>query len=256
MRPSIVLTGLGTALVLCVFVLLPEGRLAAAKPSPPPNWPCSITFRDTLDYTDPIGGPASEPTAVQSDGLGPYDDGTLGVQCLVNRAPASGNYGNLFVNVDAKSLRYLWFPGQAASNVYTRSGYGSFENRQPGYFEIARIDTVTTVDMRRRIRVGVGYALDFDGGEMWGDSLSSDPLVAGSASAWVTPTAVGPAGACRWELRVFPRAALEAGDMGAIASSRVLALREGPARRRLRTADFELPLSATVTLRAGVNGCP
>jgi hypothetical protein len=196
---------------------------------------------------------------MQSDGQGAYVDGVDGAQCYVNESVNAGNYQSVFVNVASNSPRYFWMPGQVALTPYSRAGYSDFENRQPGYMDITNIDTVKTLGLteRRRIRVGVGYALDFNGGLIFGDSLSSDPLVALSSSAWITPLTLNGAGtsACSWRIRFYPYAATEAGDTGAIASIRYGALQEGNSNKRKRTADFALPFSATVQIKTGVNGC-
>jgi len=254
-----------SGLTVALMGALSQEPLAAAKPGPTasPNWSCTITFDETLTYTPPGAASVTIPAAVQSDGHGPYVDGADGVQCYVNRGVNAGNYGNMFVNTDRASARFLWMPGQSAVVPYTRPGYGSFENRQPGYFEITDIDTVglaspgVQVTERRRVRIGTGQVLDFDGGLMRGDNDSSEPNVAGSASAWVTSLTFNGAGrACSWRLTFFPYAALEAGDVGPIASTRIVALEEGSSRHRTRTADFAMPFSAAVALKPGVNGCP
>jgi hypothetical protein len=224
----------------------------AAKPAPPPpNWPCTITFDRTLTYTPPGATvPVEMVTAVQPDDGGAYVDGVDLVQCYVNRNPDSGNFENLFVNASSSSSRYLWMPGQDALTDYGRNGYGDFQNRQPGYFEVTDIATVVGTNERRRIRIGVGYALDFDGGLMVGDSLDSSPLVAGSASAWITAHGDG----CGWDVRFYPHGAVEAGDEGSISpTTRYVALREGKSARVARTADFAMPISATVRSKAD---CP
>jgi hypothetical protein len=245
-----------------VIAVIASASVHAAKPAPPPvNWSCTIAFDGSLTYTDPVDHTVQTiPTAMQSDG-GAYVDGADGVQCYVNQAPNSGNYQNLFVNADGASPRYFWMPGQVALTPYSRTGYTSFENRQPGYFDTTDIATVgatspgVSVTERRRIRVGVGYALDFNGGIMFGDSLSSDPLNAGSTSAWVTTLTFNTAGgACSWKVRVFPYAAVEAGDASDTAT-RYVALQETVKGKRVRTADFTLPISATVRLKPGANGC-
>jgi hypothetical protein len=189
-------------------------------------------------------------------------DGVDSVQCYVNHGVNSGNYQNLFVNADSGSPRYFWMPGQVAITPYTRTSYTDFENRQPGYFDITDIDTVKTSGLteRRRIRVGVGYALNFYGGLIFGDSLSSDPLIAGSSSAWIKPLTFNSGGtsACSWSIRFYPYAAVEAGDTGAIDATRYGALQEGSnpgGTKRRRTADFAMPFSATARIKAGVNGC-
>jgi len=261
MRPknTLGLSTAGTALFVAASFL--QTSLTAAKPAPPSTNPsCTITIDDTLAYTDPgILQVHTIPTMVQSDGQGAYVDGVDGVQCYVNQGVNSGNYQNLFVNVASNSRRYLWMPGQVAVTPYTRTAYTDFANRQPGYFDITGIDTVKTLGLteRRRIRVGVGYELDFNGGLMFGDSLSSDPLIAGSSSAWITPLTLNGAGtsACSWRIQFYPYAAAEAGDTGAIAGTRYGALQEGTSNRRKRTADFAMPISATVRIRTGVNGC-
>jgi len=255
---TIELLGFGLAMAAA----LSDVSLHAAKPAPPPppNWACTITFHDTLSYTDPVTGLGqSIPTAMQGDGSAPYVDGVDGGQCHVVQNPTSGLYQYLFVNASDSSPRYFWMPGQIALTAYTRTGYGDFENRQPGYFDITQIATVVSPSTteHRRIRVGVGYALDFNGGLMFGNSLSSDPLMAGSASAWITArTFNGAGGVCSWEVRFYPYAALEAGDTGAIAGTRYLSLQEGNPAKRRRTADFAMPISATVQLKSGSNGCP
>src|SRR5689334_22037183 len=124
-----------------VIAVTAAASLDAAKPAPAPaNLSCTITFDDTLSYTEP-GSMTSQTvaTAVQSDGRSAYVDGADAVQCYVNNQPGSGNYQNVFVNADSRSARFLWMPGQVALTPYSRGGYTSFENRQPGYFEITNI---------------------------------------------------------------------------------------------------------------------
>ena len=261
MRPNKTLgwTATGAALLVAGWFL--QTPLAAAKPAPPPpNLSCTLTFDDTLTYTDPVTLQVHTiPTMVQSDGQGAYVDG-VDSACYVIEGLNSGNYQNLYAN---PGTRYWWMPGQLAITPYTRAGYTDFEDSPPAYFDITDIDTVKTLGLteRRRIRVGVGYFISLNknqGAIMFGDSLSSDPFQAGSSSAWVTPLTLNSAGtsACSWRIRFYPYAAVEAGDTGAIAGTRYVALREGNSEKfYVRTADFALPLSATARIKAGVNGC-
>lgn len=244
----------GAAMLVAGWFL--QTPLTAAKPAPPPTNPsCTITFDETLTYTDPVTHQVQTiPTMVQSDGQGAYVEGVDGVQCHVVSGLNSGNYQNLYVNA---GTRYLWMPGQFAVTPYTRTAYTDF---QTGYFDITTIDTVKTLGLteRRRIRVGAGYALDFNGGLMHGDSLSSDPLIAGSSSAWITPLTLNSGGtsACSWSIRNYPYAAIEAGDgINGIAATRYVALQETFHGKRVRSADFALPVSATVRIKSGFNGC-
>ncbi len=155
-----------TLLLSCGFAGI---QLMAQKPgaATPASWPCVITFHETvLDVT----GGAGIPAAIRADGAGPYVHGQSGVSCYIEQDTRSSHYGYLFVNAARESARYFLFPGQLASLVYTRQGYGTFQNRQPGYFEITRIDTATfsansmggQQTARRRVRVGVGSHLDFN----------------------------------------------------------------------------------------------
>jgi hypothetical protein len=237
---------------LAVAAALAGQTLSAQKSAPAsPDWPCVITFDSILSYTDAAGNAQTVSTAVQGDGKGPYVNGKEGVQCYVIRGTSiSGNYGNLFVNADRSSARSFWFPAQSAISAFGRTSYTGFRNRQPGYFEITRIDTAVDGTYRRRVRIGVGGSSQFDAGEMWGDSLSTDPLVVGSSSAWVTSVA----GGCSWKLAWYPWAPLDTGESAYVAP-RVLALREGSSRARTRTADFSMPFSATVTITGVKPGC-
>ncbi len=236
--------------LLVGFTMALSAVPAAAQKSSSPNWPCVITFENLLSYQAPDGTTKTIATAVQGDGQGPYVHGKEGVQCYVNRGTTSGNYGNLFVNADRTSPRYFLFPGQSAVTAYTRSGYDTFENRQPGYFEITRLDSAVTTDgtlggtFRRRVRIGVGF------GELWGDSTSTDPLVVGSSSAWVTPLSN-----CSWKLAWYPWAADP--EVNAYVDPRILALRESgqSPKTRIRTADFAMPFAATVTVTGVKTGC-
>lgn len=243
-------------IVTCATVALAAASLAGQtvsaqkNPASSPNWPCVITFDSVLSYTNADGTVQAIDTAVQGDGKGPYVHGKDGAQCYVNEGSTSGNYGNLFVNVDRSSARYFVFPGQTAITASPRTAYSTFQNRQPGYFEITKLDTAVGGTFRRRVRIGVGGSSQFDSGEMWGDSLSTDPLVAGSSSAWVTSMD----GGCSWKLAWYPSAPLETAE-SAYVSPRVLALREGPSRARTRTADFSMPFSATVTVTGVKPGC-
>lgn len=226
------------------------GQAVAAQKTATANWPCVITFDSVLSYTNAAGLPQTIPTAVQGDGKGPYVNAKEGVECYVVQGTTSAHYGYLFVNMDRMSARYLLFPGQAAVTPSPRTGYSTFENRQPGYFEITKLATAVGGTFRRRVRIGVGGSKQFDAGEMWGDSLSADPLVAGSSSAWVTSLE----GGCSWKLAWYPSAPLEANET-AYVDPRVLALREGSSRTRSRSGDFSMPFSATVTITGVKPGC-
>jgi hypothetical protein len=248
-------TGIAAAGIAAVAAV----SLHAAKPAPPPPppWTCTITLDESLSYTDPVSHTVQTvPTTIQSDGAGAYEDGVGGVRCYISQDPAGAKYRYLYFTTG--TTRYLWMPGQVALTPYSRSSYGSVTI---DYFDITDIATVgaatpgTSVTERRRIRTGPVFQLDFNNGHFVGDSLSSDPLVVGSSSAWVTTLTFNAAGAaCSWNLRLYPYAATEAGDTGAIAA-RYLALQETVKGKVKRTADFTMPFSATVRLEAGVNGC-
>lgn len=233
-------TRMSWGLVAVVLVGLSPAAHAQKKMPPPPDWPCIIEFRTAVAGSD---------DKIQGDGQGPYVQGQEAVQCIVRRS--GGNDGNLFVNASRSSPRFLAFPAHAS--VDGTSAYAYFENRQPGYFEITDIDTVAyttpTADrpdpnaaQLRRVRVGIGGTSQFEAGEFWGDSLATDPLTAGTHSATVVAT-----GPCSWTV---------SWDAGTAAVPRVVALREGPARARVRVGDFVLPFSATVTVIGVKPGCP
>ena len=231
------------ASTLTVLSLFAGTQLSAQKggSTPPPNWPCVITFHQSVADA----GGALVSAVIQGDGAGAYVDGQSGVSCYIDQNSSSSHYGYLFVNAARTSPRYFLFPGQLASLTYTRQGYDTFENRQPGYFEITQIRTVsfnaadaTQQTARRRVRIGVGYHLDFDGGEFWGNSDATDTLTKNTESAWVTPL-----NACSWDVSWHP------------APGAVLALREGSSKSRVRTADFSMPFAATVTVTGVKPGC-
>lgn len=118
-------SNLGWAIVVAGLVSMAHVEAQKVKPPPPPNWPCVIVFGDAID------------DKIKSDG-GAYIDGKDGVQCYVNRN-GGGNDGNLFVNASRTSPRWFEFPANVAvptTPALPRQGYGSFQNRQPGYFEI------------------------------------------------------------------------------------------------------------------------
>lgn len=242
---------LAVSLLVGSTVAFSAGVRTAAQKSTSPNWPCVITFENLLSY-QADGTTRTIATAVQGDGQGPYVHGKEGVQCYVNRGTTSGNYGNLFVNADRTSPRYFLFPGQSAVTAYSRSSYDTFQNRQPGYFEITKLDSAVAADgtfggtFRRRVRVGVGF------GEMWGDSTSTDPLVAGSSSAWVTSLSN-----CSWKLAWYPWAPADQNETAAYVNPRILALRElgQTPKTQVRTADFAMPFAATVTITGVKPGC-
>lgn len=219
-------SNLGWTIVVIGLVSMTQVEAQKSKPLPPPNWPCVIVFGDAPD------------DKIRSDGEGPYVDGVDGVQCYVNRN-GGGNDGNLFVNASRSSPRWFEFPDNVAVVAKPRVDYGYFENRQPGYFEITDIHDVEYVERARRIRVGVGGSTQFDAGEFWGDGLATDSLTSGTHSARVIAT-----GPCTWDIAWQS------------APGRVLALREGSARSRVRTGDFQLPLTATVTITGVKPGCP
>ena len=123
-----------------------------------------------------------------------------------------------------------------------RSAYNTFDNRQPGYLEIAAVQTVVEPDAPapRRIRIGAGGSTQFDSGEFVGDGSATDALTSGTHSATVLAT-----GPCSWVVR------WESGE----GTPRVVALREGPNRRRQRTGDFQLPFEAAVVVIGVKPGC-
>jgi hypothetical protein len=238
-------SNVGWAMVVAGLVSMAHAEAQKGKPLPPPNWPCVIVFGDAS--TDMIRSDREGPEEYRA-----YADGVDGVQCYVNRN-GGGNDGNLFVNASQDSPRSLVLQGNMAISGALASGfpgYATFENRQPGYFEITDIHDVKYVEPTiadpepiqapnpRRLRVGVQGDGQFDLGEFWGDGSATDTLTSGSDSATVIAT-----GPCEWSV------AWESGP------GRVLALREGINRRRVRTGDFQLPFTATVTVTGVKEGC-
>ena len=99
-----------------------QAPLTAAKPAPPPPNPsCTLTFDDTLTYTDPVTLQVHTiPTMVQSDGQGVNVDG-VDSACYVIQGVNSGNYQNLYVNPVLATGRC---PGTRHHPVHPRRLYG------------------------------------------------------------------------------------------------------------------------------------
>ena len=110
--------GLATALTLGTTLAALAAPNGKAKPQEPQPWPCMISFDSTL--LDPNGPPTPIPTAIQSDGAGPYIDGSQSVGCNVAPTSEFWSSGRLFVKLGS---RYLVMPGQTAVNVYVTSSY-------------------------------------------------------------------------------------------------------------------------------------
>src|SRR3954465_472213 len=106
--------GVATALMLGTTLTALAAPAGKTKPQPAAPWPCMISFDSTL--LDPNAPGAPIPTAIQSDGAGPYVDGSQGVGCDVDLASEFWSSGRLFVKLGS---RYLLMPGQTAVNVYT-----------------------------------------------------------------------------------------------------------------------------------------
>ena len=228
--------GLVVSAVLGVALSVTGGLEAQkGKPLPPPNWPCEIEFRSAVTDAVDIGD------KIKADGLGAYKDGVDRVQCFV-RSGDTGNGGNLFLNSTRTSPRTLHFPANWAANpeTATHDAYTAFDSIQPGYFEITDIREVleSNSPQPRRVRVGVGSEDQFNAGEFWGDGEATDPLTSGSHSASVVAT-----GPCTWTVTWVS------------SPGRVLALREGSSRERVRTGDFQLPFEAYVTVTGGKPEC-
>jgi len=226
----------------------------AAKPQQPQPWPCMIMFDNTL--LDPNGPTTPIPTAVQSDGGGPYVNGSQSVGCRVDTGTGNPLSGRVYMQIDSGSTRYLLLPGQTAVNVYSRSSFPTLQVRAPGYFEVWDIHTVTVIGqtVRRLVRIGLN---DGTGTNLRGDSSSTDPMFVGGSSAWVTRLTP-----CTWRVVWYPWAPLEAGEYAYPPSypsvPRVVTNIQPPYGHvdQARLADFTFPLSATVTLIGGaVPGC-
>jgi hypothetical protein len=212
-----------------------------------------ITFDSTL--SDPNGPATPIPTAVQGDGGGPYVDGSQSVTCQVDTGTGYALSGRLYMQIGSRSPRYLLMPGQTAVNVYSDvTSYPTLQNRQPGYFEVWDTVSVTVIGqtVRRVVRVGTNL-----GPALRGDSTSTDPVLVGSSSAWVTRLTP-----CTWRVAWYPWAPLEAGENAYPpnypTTPRVVAYVQPQTNKTpvIRLADFTMPLSATVTLIGGVvPGC-
>ena len=125
------------------------------------------------------------------------------------------------------------------------------------YFEIWGLKSVDVVGqtLRRPLRMGSTGVGDFRGDNT--SSYATEPNIVGSSSAWVTRLT-----GCSWRIAWYPWAPLDPGETAYPASyptvPRVVVLNQLNAPHKplvVRLSDYALPVSATVTLIKGAQGC-
>ena len=87
--------------------------------------------------------------------------------------------------------------------------------------------------------MGVGGSSQFDAGEFWGDGMADRPPDDGHALRHRVAT-----GPCTWQV-----------DLGERARAREAGAARRPSGNRVRTGDFQLPFTATVTVTGVKPGC-
>lgn len=230
--------------------LLTTGVLEAAKPTPPPRWPCQITFRDAAGdviKSDTPTGSASWPK--------PYVDGVDGVTCGISQAAGTGEYEWLTLVFDSRSPRYLNYVGQQ----FEGSSYTSFTNRD--YFQVKQMATVswdpanpTAFDMRPFRAFAADSQFAKGEGRFQGDSDFTGNVPGGTSSVFVQPL-----DACSWQVWFDPSAPLVATATGEWADTRVnprvMQVSESTGYKVTR-GYFPMPFSVVVKVISGKPGCP
>jgi len=245
-----------TCAALSAGIIVAMGASAAAqKPGGPKpdtqSWPCQLTLRDAVDE---FGTPVD---AIMSDGQGTYVNGQEGnrVRCKIAYAPGTAHDGWLEMFIDVGSVRYMRFPGRQAQNVYTRTGYTTFDNQ--GSFEVKDIKSAGVVGgtYLRAFRAYMEHA-QFGGRiRLMGDSFATAPPDRFTPDLrGTTSVSAYRADDCTWHVTSDPGSPITQGEGAQL--PRVFALIEaGKGTSIVRTADVTMPFAAIVRVIGVKAGC-
>jgi hypothetical protein len=243
-----------TLFAVCIVFAGASASMYAQKggPNKPDtlSWPCQLTLRDGVDES---GNPTD---AILSDGQGSYVNGQDGtrVKCKIAYAPGTAHDGWLEMFIDADSVRYMTFPGRAAQQAYTKTGYSTFVNR--GSFEVKVIRTADVIGATylRPFRAYVTNPQFAGKARFVGDSFLIGPNASGEYLEGTSSVFVTVVDACTWQVTSDPAQPITAGESSAY--PRVLKLFETKKNGSpVPAADFLMPFPATVRIIGVKPGC-